>query len=105
MAKLTSNVVVEGKWYGPDYPQNGEPPKDSVTNEAALAEESQKAGADLIDLRFTAADFGVEVGKTPHLGSDPAQGTEHSADLKAGATVDDAASPKRGRRSASDTKS
>lgn len=35
---LTSNVHVDGKWYGPDYPQNGAPPDGSVTNSAAYAE-------------------------------------------------------------------
>lgn len=57
--KLTSNVHVminpetgEQKWYGPDYPQNGEPPHGAVTHEAAFAEETGG-----VDLAFTESDF------------------------------------------------
>lgn len=45
MAKLTSNVHVEvdgvSKWYGPDYPENGEPPEGLITNPAAYAVEAE----------------------------------------------------------------
>jgi len=40
-SKLTSNVHVmneetgEAKWYGPDYPENGDPPAGAVRNQAA----------------------------------------------------------------------
>lgn len=33
--KLTSNVLVGETWYGPDYPNAGDPPADVVTNPAA----------------------------------------------------------------------
>jgi hypothetical protein len=66
MATLTSNVNVDGTWYGPDWPQNPltEEVAAKITNPAAFAD--PPAG---VDLRFTAADFGVTEGDQPHLRS------------------------------------
>jgi hypothetical protein len=36
--ELTSNVCVDGKWFGPDYPKAGDPPAGAVTNPAAFAD-------------------------------------------------------------------
>lgn len=76
MPQLTSNVHVDGTWYGPDYPQNGEPPSGTVTNPAAFATPEEfdvlaagnKPGG--VDLRFRADDFGVESGEQPNLRAD-----------------------------------
>ena len=43
--KLMSNVNVTdengvSKWYGPDYPENGDPPEGAVTNDAAYEVEA-----------------------------------------------------------------
>lgn len=47
--QLTSNVFVNGRWYGPGYPQNGEPPAGSVTNPAAFADRDEDTGEVLRD--------------------------------------------------------
>ncbi len=62
MAKLTSNVHVGDTWYGPDYPDAGNPPADAITNPAAFAD---PAGASSIP--FRADDFEAR-------GLDPAEG-------------------------------
>lgn len=57
MAKeLTSNVIVDGTWYGPDYPKNKPTAEvlDQITNPAAF--EDTTAG---VDLRMR-ADDGLE---------------------------------------------
>lgn len=70
--QLTSNVEVNGTWYGPDYRQNGDPPEGTVTNEAAYAD----AAADTadpglggpVDLRFRRDDFATPEGEdAPNL--------------------------------------
>lgn len=57
--QLTSNVVVGGKWYGPDYPQNEVTSEvaEAITNEAAFAEKPVVEGYG--DNRFRKDDFGV----------------------------------------------
>lgn len=35
MSGLTSNVCVDGVWYGPSYPDAGNPPSGKVTNPEA----------------------------------------------------------------------
>jgi hypothetical protein len=58
MAKLTSNVHVvteddpQGTWYGPDYPDAGDPPEGAVTNPSAFEDNPHEA-----DLRFRVDDF------------------------------------------------
>ncbi len=58
MSKLTSNVYVTdpdtgvGTWYGPDYPDAGDPPEGAVTNPAAFEPQPHE-----VDLRFRADDF------------------------------------------------
>lgn len=37
MAKLQSNVEVNGEWFGPSYPDAGDPPSDANINPAAYA--------------------------------------------------------------------
>lgn len=39
--ELTSNVFVNGKWYGPAYPDAGDPPAGAVTNPAAFADHDE----------------------------------------------------------------
>lgn len=39
--KLISNVLVEGVWYGPAYPDAGDPPEGSVTD-VAYQDESER---------------------------------------------------------------
>jgi len=36
--RLIANVAVDGCWYGPSYPDAGDPPRGRVTNPAALAD-------------------------------------------------------------------
>lgn len=62
--ELTSNVEVDGVWYGPSYPDN-KPTGEvlgKITNDAAFA---PPGGG--VDLRYTAGDFGVEEGEQPSL--------------------------------------
>lgn len=85
MAKqLTSNVEVDGVWYGPSYPNN-EPTEavlERITNPAAF-EPAPGGGR---DLRFTSADFAVEAGEQPHLrGAEDAAAAEAFAMTAAGA--------------------
>lgn len=87
---LTSNVQVDGVWYGPDYPQNAPTSEvlDKITNPAAF----EPAGGG-VDLRTTAADFGVEEGSQPHVRSlDAASGATTALDLSRG-PVDLSAAP------------
>lgn len=54
MAKeLRSNVHVEvdgvSKWYGPDYPDNGQPPEGAVSNEAAFAEAEELVPREVLE--------------------------------------------------------
>lgn len=55
--ELTSNVLVDGKWYGPDYPANTltDDVRDKITNEGAF--EPRDAGG--FDLRTSRDDFEV----------------------------------------------
>ncbi len=66
MAELKQNVTVDNKSYGPDYPQNGQPPEGSVPEE--FYKEAEPTSH---DLRFRADDFAVESGKQPFLSSAP----------------------------------
>lgn len=63
---LTSNVYVDGKWYGPSYPAN------KVTDEVIKAVENPAAFEDVptgaADLRFRADDFAATDGL---VGDDP----------------------------------
>ena len=64
--ELTSNVEVDGVWYGPSYPNNKVTAevREKITNEAAY----EPLNGNGIDLRFTAADFAVqEAGEQVHL--------------------------------------
>lgn len=55
--ELTSNVYVDGVWYGPDYPDNKVTAKvkDQITNPAAFEDTTVSP-----DNRFRADDFGVD---------------------------------------------
>lgn len=46
MARLTANVWVGGAWYGPAYPDAGNPPKGSVTNPGVWDGPVPDAGAE-----------------------------------------------------------
>lgn len=98
--QLTSNVNVDGKWFGPSYPQNEATAEvlDQITNPAAFAD-AQPPGA---DLRTTAADFGVEEGTQPSLRTNdaftftpapaPAEAEDRKQPVPEGPTVADVAS-------------
>lgn len=83
--QLVSNVnLVDedgvSKWYGPDYPQNGDPPEGAVTNPAAFEVETVdmtprellEADADPTRAGVRPADGGDETGGEP--GSGPSGG-------------------------------
>lgn len=38
MARLTRNVWVRGRWYGPSYPDAGDPPAGAITNRGVYAD-------------------------------------------------------------------
>lgn len=47
--ELTSNVFVNGRWFGPDYPDAGDPPAGAVTNPVAFADRDEDTGEVLRD--------------------------------------------------------
>lgn len=55
--ELTSNVYVDGVWYGPDYPDAKVTAdvKKQITNPAAFEDTTL-----VVDNRFRADDFGVD---------------------------------------------
>lgn len=56
--KLVKNVRVGGQWYGPAYPDAGDPPEGSVLNPAAFAEDpsSGSSAAPPMDVQVTVHD-------------------------------------------------
>jgi hypothetical protein len=56
MAALSSNVFADGRWYGPSYPEAGDPPADSVAAEKAFEHDGGPDPADSSAPRRTPAD-------------------------------------------------
>jgi hypothetical protein len=60
---LTSNVLVDGVWYGPAYPDRPvtDAVRSQITNDGAFEQPAA------LDNRFRVDDFATEPGQTPSL--------------------------------------
>lgn len=77
MAKeLTSNVIVDGKWYGPDYPNNKATSEvlDQIENPAAFADPAELDSEANRDLRMR-IDDGLDPITDSADDSEPARGS------------------------------